>query len=1644
MAGLKLEPKPKKQSDAGSADLAAATTTRDAEAAGARAGLPLFLQTQFGRIQNWSAGSSDPEEREAEGVAQFVSGGRYPAAPPLSATPRAPLSLAVRRAIEPVLGADLSGVNVHSGLEAHAAASRLNARAFTTGRDIVLGEGESSGDVRLMAHESTHVVQQSRSGPAVQCQPKSPPMSPPGTGKYTFIPPQPAPSAPGKVPTEVQVAATDPRTGKAATQTVVLEEPVNAATPITFYAIPIELTSLAPDKNQGLPPLAVPGQAIPDKDKIQPLITLPPGIVFPPLKLAVDAGGEAVIVEKVTSAYLISSQYHHLAVGAGATTVLETKQGFRLIDAGVGSDGRSDLSDAIMERLAGIIGDKPIVEVMITHLHADHTNLLPRIAEKFPIGKLRTSAAQFADPRFQQLLKDIAEAQVQGVAERAKVEFDAKRSDWEAREGSKIGDVSKRNQAFENAKELYARDAVANARATPTTVELFVPEGGRLRVASALLGTLPDLTGATTDPVTEGLRREGAPGDISDTAFVDPKTGQILKEQQERLKTDPKERIPNLDVDTASASFIVDLPHGNRLIVVPDVRTADLTRGHDPAKGESANLVRELTAAGYKGAKFTAWNMTHHMQSGWVSGQAPHIAGASQIEGFIALIHDVRTAQGGNQPGKAGPADLISVSAQHNIATRTMVNPAMAWFLESLGFKVLLAAGGRDVRLIEAVTASGQRIAGVSGVAYAGLRPTDPLLMESEAALRYLENKIADAKAEPVPPRKGTKAAEYSAASEAKKNKIAQLEKAKNAIKGARAELIKVASEAFWVGAHEDKPAKPERAAEVPKFEQALRDAMKAPELSSFMPPKPGDLPVVSDTALVLMRIQGDQPVDTRAQQILESNQRADALRAKIQAGQEVAESKAKLTAELENLRKLINEQLPHSPEASQPVLKEELGHINNELDSLVHSPEGQILFSREPGTGRIVENRIVRAPVSKAAQRIQGGLEKVNRALGALMVYQSIKGQEQLDEQELQGRINKAQKAFGTAKNLEGVSIGLRMMAGVHVSPYEFVIMSAFDIAQTLLGDYDTPEQKAVAISQSVIRAGITLGLMAISGIMMESGHPVLMLVGFAINFLVEPIMEFLDWLGLFDWIERKSAFLPSEVTGASQHLRKLIKDYRTIIGDIHLTQRSDEQLAKMGAEDTGKVRDAAQHDMAKYREKAVEKEKDLLSAFEDAYKRVRDDYAGLYELDTLRSQFLSMREEARRGDQAHDDETRQQALDTFAAIDKSLNLDELTPRQVAEMPQWSKLRDGIDDFEALLGKSSIDWEDVRKKETEVEQMLRNARYRIEPGKLGLRTDPLLSPGTEARKEYETRLAEHETRMKDLVASMSSLATIGMAPIVTFPGQGTAETLLFQYNLLLDRVFLDQPVQVPDARDVYRGSIPYEKYVKDNDTYQAFLDRLRSMEIAMQAAAAREPEPIGPPAPGQLPVGARIESAISRRRDQLGYLYVDEYHQMYGDIQKSQAQELAGMLGEPKDMKPLSDEEKEALDRGQLEDYQKQITTLANQLEDAHGLHIPDKPDEVVGGINRVVGTVGDIDLIILSIPGDRIGASDNVLVAVLDEGHEVVTGRGHDVSHEVVAVNQPAVAKLGKRPTNLNSNLLQPVYLRELLPKKEGAAAK
>jgi hypothetical protein len=85
-----------------------------------------------------------------------------------------PLDADTRAFMEPRFGFDFSRVRIHADAEAAEAARSINARAYTIGEDVVFDSGHfsprSSEGQRLLAHELTHVVQQSGGSAAASIQ----------------------------------------------------------------------------------------------------------------------------------------------------------------------------------------------------------------------------------------------------------------------------------------------------------------------------------------------------------------------------------------------------------------------------------------------------------------------------------------------------------------------------------------------------------------------------------------------------------------------------------------------------------------------------------------------------------------------------------------------------------------------------------------------------------------------------------------------------------------------------------------------------------------------------------------------------------------------------------------------------------------------------------------------------------------------------------------------------------------------------------------------------------------------------------------------------------------------------------------------------------------------------------------------------------------------------------------------------------------------------------------------------------------------------------------------------------------------------------------------------------------------------------
>src|SRR5215467_6933383 len=106
---------------------------------------------------------------QAPGAARF---GAQRTAPPIVhevlRSPGRPLDAAARGLMESRFGHDFGNVRVHADDRAAESAQAVNAKAYAVGNNIVFNRGEyqprSAAGLRSLAHELTHVVQQTATG----------------------------------------------------------------------------------------------------------------------------------------------------------------------------------------------------------------------------------------------------------------------------------------------------------------------------------------------------------------------------------------------------------------------------------------------------------------------------------------------------------------------------------------------------------------------------------------------------------------------------------------------------------------------------------------------------------------------------------------------------------------------------------------------------------------------------------------------------------------------------------------------------------------------------------------------------------------------------------------------------------------------------------------------------------------------------------------------------------------------------------------------------------------------------------------------------------------------------------------------------------------------------------------------------------------------------------------------------------------------------------------------------------------------------------------------------------------------------------------------------------------------------------------
>jgi hypothetical protein len=261
---------------------------------------------------------------------------------------------------------------------------------------------------------------------------------------------------------------------------------------------------------------------------------------------------------------------------------------------------------------------------------------------------------------------------------------------------------------------------------------MLAPTGSTVDTTSLGLGDL-DVNPQEAKPAGEGFVLE----DYARSTLLDPGFAEYQRRLEQGRETGDTTGF-KAD-DTMSSSFVMKLPNGNQLVVVPDIRVGDIAAIQHALKAELNKLGSDV--------QFRLWDMTHHMQAGFVGSKEAtkadaikpgevHLSGGLPLSRLVQLTEMLSSLT--SKAAKGTPViDAVAVSVDPG-----KVDPGLVWILRSCGLEVFTAQNKQDVQFIEATTAAGRKMWGTTSKPYPGMGPSDPLLRRTADALDALRSQL--------------------------------------------------------------------------------------------------------------------------------------------------------------------------------------------------------------------------------------------------------------------------------------------------------------------------------------------------------------------------------------------------------------------------------------------------------------------------------------------------------------------------------------------------------------------------------------------------------------------------------------------------------------------------------------------------------------------------------------------------------------------------------------------------------------------------------------------------------------------------------------------------------------------------------------
>ena len=720
------------------------------------------------------------------------------------------------------------------------------------------------------------------------------------------------------------------------------------------------------------------------------------------------------------------------------------------------------------------------------------------------------------------------------------------------------------------------------------------------------------------------------------------------------------------------------------------------------------------------------------------------------------------------------------------------------------------------------------------------------------------------------------------------------------------------------------------------------------------------------------------------------------------------------------------------------------------------------------------------------ASRAINWGVGAAGRGFGAVMMVHSVSGLGDTAAGLAAGTVNVPEALIKVTHDAMGLQLGIKMFMVQPVSTGRFAILVLLEVGAAAFADYATPEERNLAVLRAGLHGAVNLLCMMAGMKVMTAGAALgptpagaaTVLGGFVLTMAGEPVLRL---LGADEAMVRWTQFGPGDVTKVYQKIDKTLDQYEMAIGSVLLAERDEATLAGLGAAHPAELKKRAAEASTAYRAKARDNEAKLIGLFEDAYAEAATSYIGLRNLDLLAERFTQLRHRAMGGEPG-----RAELQQRFTAIDTGLGHIAAEPAEIAGMDQWDELKDQLDDADKELDKKPPRWDKLFLALDRAQQMIDNARYRIEPNPL--RPVPIIRRDSPSWSAYVEHLNGHDRRLAGLLRRAAELGGSAAAPVSAadprFAGlvgdvvdPRSALARLQSLRVAYDERVREGVAALPTLASTQTWSDSYRLGRRNEEAHASHPDlfrRLRLTEMALRAAIGQAGSSVrvaeGPADPKlttliQTEITS-AERAVEERRLRHGLLLPAELEDELTQRRASEDRLLAARVdaafarpGAGPAPSPLGPEEVKALHGGELKSIGSGMSSTEHQLDEATRLMAParetDRPPfeyEKMHRMQRRLAVIAGPKFWTLDTHGvdtteeHTLPAGTTYLVAWIPGEAELAPKHWHNFSStfvRVLPINADAVAKFGSGIVYLSADGLRFVETEDIVVRPTASAA-